>query len=411
MNRLLRIITYNWPLKLAAVALATLLYAGLVVSQSSFEFPSPVQIRTVNQPADAVVLGNLPPVTRIRYVVSGDVGSPPTPDSFLATIDLKDVNPAAGSTYVPIDVVSVDPRFLVIDYEPRGINVQLDPFTSKTVAVQVNMGTPPPNLDVREPVIDPPTVTISGPASVVSLVVAARADVVIDPSGILVDRDVPLIPVDILGNLQRPIKVAPASAHIRIPVFSNSRKKSLVVNPNVTGTPPSGYLLDSVVVDPAVVTVEADSDQLATLARADTAAIPIGAVTGNLEVDVPLTLPAGVLPVGTETVHVTITIKPEAGTKAFEAALVMTGRQPGLDYALSTTQIQVAIGGPLADLDRIDASAFTVNLNVGGLTPGVHQLQPTPNLQAGLRLLTVEPASVTVTVSPIASPAPSPPGP
>jgi YbbR domain-containing protein len=410
-NRLLRIITYNWPLKLAAVALATLLYAGLVVSQSSFEFPSPVQIRTVNQPADAVVLGNLPPVTRIRYVVSGDVGSPPTPDSFLATIDLKDVNPAAGSTYVPIDVVSVDPRFLVIDYEPRGINVQLDPFTSKTVAVQVNMGTPPPNLDVREPVIDPPTVTISGPASVVSLVVAARADVVIDPSGILVDRDVPLIPVDILGNLQRPIKVAPASAHIRIPVFSNSRKKSLVVNPNVTGTPPSGYLLDSVVVDPAVVTVEADSDQLATLARADTAAIPIGAVTGNLEVDVPLTLPAGVLPVGTETVHVTITIKPEAGTKAFEAALVMTGRQPGLDYALSTTQIQVAIGGPLADLDRIDASAFTVNLNVGGLTPGVHQLQPTPNLQAGLRLLTVEPASVTVTVSPIASPAPSPPGP
>ena len=123
MNRLLRIITYNWPLKLAAIALATLLYAGLVVSQSSFEFSSPIQIRTVNQPAAAVLLGNLPPVTRIRYVVSGDVGSPPTADSFRATIDLQGVNPQAGSTYVTIDVVSVDPRFLVIDWEPRGINV------------------------------------------------------------------------------------------------------------------------------------------------------------------------------------------------------------------------------------------------------------------------------------------------
>jgi YbbR domain-containing protein len=410
-KRLVRVITYNWPLKLAAIALATLLYAGLVVSQSSFEFASPVQIKTVNQPTDAVLLGNLPPVTRIRYVVSGDVGSPPTADSFLATINLEGVNPEAGSTYVPIDVVSVDPRFLVIDYEPRGVNVQLDPLTSKTVAVQVNMGTPPPNLDVREPVIDPPTVTISGPSSVVSLVVAARADVVIDPSGILVDRDVPLIPVDILGNLQRPIKVSPTSAHIRIPVFSNSRKKSLVVNPNVVGTPPSGYVVDSVVVDPEVVTVEADADQLATLTRADTQAIPIGAVTGTLEVDVGFALPAGVLPVGVDKVHVTITIKAESGTKLFQAGLVMTGRQPGLNYSLSTGQVFVTLGGPLADLDRLDASAFTVNVDVAGLAPGVHEVTPAPNLQAGLRLLVVEPARVTVTVTPAASPGPSPSGP
>ena len=411
MKRLVRIITYNWPLKVAAIALATLLYAGLVVSQSSFEFSSPIQIRTVNQPADAVLLGNLPPVTRVRYVVSGDVGSPPTADSFRATIDLGIVNPQAGSTYVPIDVVSVDRRFLVVDWEPRGVNVQLDPTTTKTVAVRVKTGELPPNLDVREPVVDPETVTVSGPASVVSLVVEARADVTIDPSGLLVDRDVPLIPVDILGNALRPIQVTPSSAHVQIAVFSNLRTKTLSVHPNVTGTPPSGYVVDSVVVEPAAVTVEANGDQLATLTRADTKEISIGAVTGTIDIDIGLALPAGVLPVGTETVHVTITIKPEIGTKAFEAALVMTGRQPGFDYALSTTQIQVAIGGPLADLNRIDPSAFTVNLDVGGLAPGVHELTPTPNLQAGLRLLTVDPAKVTVTVSPIASPAPAPSGP
>jgi YbbR domain-containing protein len=411
MSRLLRVITYNWPLKLAATALATLLYAGLVVSQSSFEFTTPVQIKTVNQPTDAVVLGNLPPVTRIRYVVSGDVGSPPTTDSFRATIDLNGVNPQAGSTYVTIDVVSVDPRFLVIDYEPRGISVQLDPFRSKTVSVQVKMGDTPPNLDVRDPVIDPPTVTVSGPASILSLVVAARADVVIDPSGILVDRDVPLNPVDILGNSLRPIQVSPLTAHIRIPVFSNSRKKSLVVNPNVVGTPPSGYVVDSVVVDPEVITVEADADQLATLIRADTQAIPIGAVTGTLETDVGFALPAGVLPVGIDKVHVKITIKAESGTKLFQAGLVMTGRQPGLNYSLSTGQVFVTLGGPLADLDRLDASAFTVNLDVGGLSPGVHELTPAPNLQAGLRLLVVDPPKVTVTVTPVASPGPSPSGP
>jgi YbbR domain-containing protein len=406
-TRLVRLITYNWPLKLAAIALATLLYAGLVVSQSQFEFTSPIQIRTINQPTTAVLLGNLPPVTRVRYVVSGDVGSGPTADSFRATIDLAPVNPQAGSTYVAIDVVSLDRRFLVVDWEPRGINVQLDPKVTKDVAVVVKTGDLPTNLDVREPVVDPETVTVSGPASVVSLVVAARADVTIDPSGLLVDRDVPLIPVDIVGNILRPITVTPASAHVKIAVFTNARSKTLSVHPNVTGTPPSGYVVDTVVVDPAAVTVEANGDQLATLTRVDTKEIPIGAVTGTLETDVGFALPAGVLPVGIDKVHVTVTIKPETGTKPFMAALVMTGRQPGLEYTLSASQIQVAIGGPLADLDRLDPAAFIVNLDVGGLGPGVHELVPAPNLQAGLRLLTMDPAKVTVTVRTIASPEPS----
>ena len=407
MSRLVRIITYNWPLKLAAIALATLLYAGLVVSQSSFDFDTPIRITPINQPTTAVILGNLPPVTRIRYVSSGDASASPTTNSFRATIDLAGVNATAGSTYVTVDVVSVDPRFLVVDYEPRGINVQLDPFTSKDVPVHIDMGTPPANLVIRPAVIDPATVTVSGPDSVVRLVVAARADVVIEPSGLLVDRDVPLIPVDILGKSMTPIEVTPASAHVQIPVFSNVKSKQLVVNADVTGTPPSGYVLDSVVVDPPSVLVEANGDQLATLAQADTQAIPIGAVTGTLEIDVGFALPPGVLPVGKNTVHVTITIKPKVGTKLFQAALVLTGRQAGLTYELSTGQVDVTVGGPVADLDRLDASAFTVNLDGGDLTPGVHELEPVPLLQAGLRLLTVDPAKVTVTVTPVESPSPA----
>ena len=35
MTRVLSVLVHNWPLKLAAVGLATLLYGGLVLSQSS----------------------------------------------------------------------------------------------------------------------------------------------------------------------------------------------------------------------------------------------------------------------------------------------------------------------------------------------------------------------------------------
>jgi type VI protein secretion system component VasF len=49
MTRLLGALTYNWPLKLMAVALATLLYAGLVVSQNAQTQPVSVQIQGANQ--------------------------------------------------------------------------------------------------------------------------------------------------------------------------------------------------------------------------------------------------------------------------------------------------------------------------------------------------------------------------
>jgi YbbR domain-containing protein len=369
MTRLLGVIVYNWPLKLAAIALATLLYAGLVVSQSSFELPTAVPINVVNQPADAFVLGNLPPVTRIRYVANGEVGVAPTPDSFRATIDLANVDPAAGSTYVKIDVTSVDPRFLVVGYEPQGINVQLDPFTSKDVPVQVNTGDIPPNLVVRPAELSRETVRVSGPDSVVKLVVAARADATIDQQGLTVDRDVPLIPVDILGNPKTSIRLEPATVHVTIPVFTNRQTKSLAVNPVVTGTPPTGYRIQTIAVTPTSVTIEGD------------------AATGTIDIDVPLDLPASVRPVTAGNVHVTIRIVAETGTRTFSAGLVLSGRQPGLDYTIDSDAVSVVVGGPVADLARLDASQFTVTLDVSGLAAGSHAVAPSANLQAGLRLL------------------------
>ena len=44
-------IVHNWPLKVAAIVLATLLYAGLVASQDSNTYPGPITVTPVNQPA------------------------------------------------------------------------------------------------------------------------------------------------------------------------------------------------------------------------------------------------------------------------------------------------------------------------------------------------------------------------
>jgi YbbR domain-containing protein len=409
-SRIGRIIFHNWPLKLAAVVLATMLYAGLVVSSSVQEFPGGVQITPENIPSDASLGMNLPQVSKIRYLAVGDASARAAPDSFNATIDLANVDPdALAPTYVQIRVRSVDPRFTVVDYEPKGINVQLDPVTVKeNVPVNVAQGTAPAGLDVRPPVVTPATVSVRGPASAVNRVVAVRADVVIQPNGLDVDRDVDLIPIDALGDRVTPIQVTPATAHVQIAVFSNLESRPLPVTPAVSGDPAEGYEITGVTVDPPLVSVEGEADQIVGLTQANTEQIVVSGVTQDIIKDVALSLPDGVLPVGgSVTVRVTITIRPIQGTRTFDAGVVLLGRQANLQYVLSVDHAMATAGGPLADLERIDAATFVLTAPVGGLGPGSHEVALEANLPIGLGIVTIDPPTITVTISAPPSTAPS----
>jgi YbbR domain-containing protein len=407
-SRIGRLIFHNWPLKLAAIVLASMLYAGLVISQSAQEFAGSITVDVVNQRADAVLTQTPPKVTRIRYVAVSDPTARATQDSFRASIDLKDVNPLAGPTIVPIKVESVDPRFTVISWDPPSVQIRLDPLVTKSVPVTVSTGQTPPKLQVQTPVATPGSVTVTGAASVIALVTAARADVVIEPSGLNVDRDVDLVPVDELGNRVTPVKVEPSKAHVTIAVFSERTTHSVPVNPVVTGTPATGYEVVSVAVDPAVVTLQLDANELAAVPAADTAPVSISGATQDVEADVPLALPAGILPLeGTAVVHVTVTIHPIAGTRTFDAGIVLTGARSDLLYTLSVNHALATVGGSLADLQRLDAATFVLTGSVAGLSPGSHDVALEGNLPIGLTMITIEPARITVTISTPPSAAPS----
>ncbi len=407
MTRVVGLLFHNWPLKLAAIVLATMLYAGLVLSQSVRELPTSIAV-VPTLPPTAVLNENLPQVTRVRYFTLGDASATAEADSFRATIDLTGIDPSSGTTtYARIVVTSVDPRFAVVNWEPPGINVQLDPLITKKVPVRVATGTTPTGLEVRPAIVSPEMVTVRGAATVIDRVVEARADVVIEPNALDIDRNIDLIPVDAQDNRVTPVDVDPATAHVQIAVFSDRESRPLPVTPVVTGVPAPGYEVASVTVSPLLVSVEGDADQLVPLQSAETAPISISGATQNVVTDAPFALPTGVLPLGTTTVHVTIVIRPLAGTRTYDAAIVLAGAQAGLDYRLSTRHALATIGGTLADLDRLEAVAFTMTAQVGGLVPGTHEVAIETILPVGLSLVTVTPGTVTVTVTVTVPPSPT----
>ena len=112
MTRALGVLIHNWPLKLAAVGLATLLYGGLVLSQSSATLTDVVPVDVVGQPPDTFLLQTIRPVTEIRYFTPSNVR--PIASDFEAWVDLTDVVPGSGAQSVPIQLRSVDPRVRVL---------------------------------------------------------------------------------------------------------------------------------------------------------------------------------------------------------------------------------------------------------------------------------------------------------
>jgi YbbR domain-containing protein len=410
MTRALAFLVHNWPLKVAAIVMATLLYGIFVLTQNSFALNDiRVPIREDERPEGVVLLSPLGEVTRIRYFVD-DPTVRVTSSTFTASADLSRVDPNSPTNSVQIDVRSVDPRVSVVEWQPDEVLVEVEAIERRTVDVRVERENDPDGFDIRQPIVTPEEVIVEGPASLVRLVDAAVARIQLDPAGLDFDRDVELIPVDTLGEQLRPVDVEPSSAHVRIAVFTNGQQRSVPVRPNIVGTPAPGFEIASVSVDPLVVQVEGDADQVANLPRIDTEPITVNGATEDLQQTAVLVFPAGVLPTGVDQVRVTITLRSEAGTRPFQAAVALTGARSDRLYDLSVDRVQVVVGGPVAALNQLDAASFQVSAEVGALEPGTHEVPIVADLPAGLAVVTANPASVTVTVSVPESPPPSPSG-
>jgi YbbR domain-containing protein len=406
-RRFLRRLFNNWPLKLAAVGLASLMYGGLALSQNTQLYPGQIPVHYVNEPPDTVKLPSTPPpVEAIRFFAPSNVLV--AASSFLATIDLADYAGKVGVFQVPISVTSPDSRVSVLGFTPQFATIELDALVSRAdVPVKLVHGSVPDKLTVGAVKADPSTVTVSGAASLVSQVDSVRADVAIQAGGIDVDEDVRLVPVDKLGNALIPVEVTPPTAHVTIVVSADSKTKTLPVNPIVTGTPAAGFEIESVTVSPQVALVSGDVNDLESLVAVDTEPASITGVSDDVTVEVALAPPPGVTAVEQGPIRVSVKLRPVTGTRTFTAGLRLVGANNTLSYKLSVDSVLVTIGGSVADLDRLSGAALVMDLDVAGLKTGTHEVTPTANLPVGTTLVAVSPPTVGVTIGTTAIAAPS----
>ncbi|MDP8904777.1 MAG: CdaR family protein, partial [Chloroflexota bacterium] len=406
MRRLLNFLLRNWPLKLGAVLLASVLYSGLVLSQNVRTFNSPVQIEALRQPPNVALLTDLPPVTEIRYRAPLDVGLL-TPDSFSATVDLQRVraSPDGEGVEVPVNVVAVDRRVTVVDHSPRTVRVRLDPVETRTMLVDVILGAVPEGLRLGTIQVNPPTVDVRGASSRVAAIRAVVARVPIDASGINVDRQFDVVAIDEQGNQVTNVVLDPARVHVRVPVARELANRTLPVIAELTGDLPVGYRIGSVDVTPPTVAVSGEEAVVTQMDGAHTEPIDLTDRRRDFETLVPLALPAQVTASGSAQVRVAVTIIEESGTRSFQVGVAPAGARPDRLYVLGTPALDVVLGGLLSELDGVDASELLATVAVGDLEVGTHSVAVEFGPVGRLTLVSITPPRISVTVE---APAPTP---
>ena len=409
MRRVANFLLRNWPLKLGAVLLATVLYSGLVLGQNVRTYTGQVPVDAIRPPEGATLINDLDPVTSIRFRAPIDVGVL-SPDSFRATVDLSHLEAQSGGPPVslPITVVALDQRVQIVDFQPREEQVQLDPVTARDFPVKVVLGTVPDSVTVGPPQIDPQTVTVRGASSRVDAVAQVAARVAIDASALNVDRDVDLVAVDANGNQVPSVEIDPQRVHVTIAVAQQLSQRTLPVVPQLTGTPAPGYRVTSVTVDPLVVNVSGEAATVSTLENAPTQPIDLTGRTSDLEAQVGLALPPGLTVSGSGMVSVVLTIAQDTGTQTFGAGVTLQNEQSGLTYTLSSDQVNVTLGGPILALASFDPTTLVATADVAGAGPGDHAFHLTVQVPVGMNLVSIDPADVTITISAPPSPSPSP---
>ena len=266
----------------------------------------------------------------------------------------------------------------------------------------------PPGLEISAPQLSVQRVTASGPQSLLDRVDRALATVRIDPSGIDCCGQVDLVPVDIDGRRVESVELNPSTVRVDIDVSTVETSRTVPIRPLLTGAPAAGFEVGTVTANPSVVTLRGPPEVLAAIAEVPTLPISLSGSNTTLHATGTLDIPDGARladPAAAEPAIV-VEIRESVATRTLLLGLVCAGAPSGSACLPQIGQIAATVRGTVSDLDALDAADLTATLDVTGLGPGDHLVQPTVPLPQGVTLITISPISVTVTIVPPATPAP-----
>jgi YbbR domain-containing protein len=293
----------------------------------------------------------------------------------------------------------------VEDVDPKEVNVQLERVETISVPVHAEVsGTLPPSLVLGTLRVEPESIEVSGPGSLVSQVKEAALAVALDKLGTAVGGNLTVagdvVAYDVRGNVVLGVLLSPRSAVAILPILDTATLKTVPVIPSVIGHPMSGYVVASGSCTPAVVMVTGTAAVLSQVQAISTIALDISGESGIITKPVDLILPPGVsLVAGSKAVSVRVVIEQVVVLAIPDVQIEVRGAGLGWRVSLGRTSASVLISGTTSAVTALGSSQIKAYVDVSQppLADGSYAVSVDGLIQ-GVVSATVTPSSVVADV-------------
>ena len=313
-------------------------------------------------------------------------------EDIVVRADLSRLGP--GTHTVPLEVSVTQPdtdsfRRLVSLVQPSQIIVELEPLESheKKIVIEL-LETPPIGFRHDEPVPDVNVALVSGAASRVGQVVAARGQLDLSASRNPIEADIRLVAIDAEGNRIADVELDPQTATVSVNIARRDDIRQIAVRPNVLlDTLPAGFTLKNQSYDPESIFVSGSPEQLSKIS--DTLFTEPISLAGRQEgfvTTVPVQLPADELFVmsGDNNVTVSIEIIPIIDSRQIDDIQVAhIGLETDYSVSIVPKAVSAIVTGPVVTVAALTVENIQVIVDLNGLAPGVYDRQPSISINQG----------------------------
>lgn len=362
-----------------------------------------VPVNIVNQPENSILITPSRDRLAAQLVFEGPatVVTDMTASDFTATIDLSDV-PFGVETAVPVDIQTGTPN-ITLRSQPLEIAVLLEQLVTRQIPVMLDVrGDVARGYTQGEPLIDPPAITVSGPASSVESLDFARVTVFLSNNREdLFDTRQPIF-YDQQGRVAsvRNLDLSDEQVNVTIPVTESAGYAEKSIDVDLVGQPAPGYRVLDISVTPVSVLVQGRPTLLRQLDRVQTEPIDITGLTEPFRQQVALALPEGITQEEVEEIIVEIDIEPLYTTDTYNPTVLIQGLDENLEATVEPESVRVILYGPLPVLETLPDEEVRVTVDLFGLISGTYSLEPDVSFpERGIELRSIQPSQVTVEIS------------